>query len=529
MTTRPEAQPGRGVCADERGAILVMGIFMCACMVGILWYLAGIGDAIVYRERMGEAADATAFTAAVLHARGMNLLVMINLIMACILAVRVALKVAYIVLNALAIAFAWFPPVGGPLEGAAQFVEGVSTAANPAITAALEGLTAVEEIIPHVVPPAAIAGSVQVSLKYNPAVKEAAAGNPVTTIEGLPVEAGDPGVLCFQAGKAVVDIIFGVIPGLDAVGDVIGGAFGDLVAAGGDYFCELGGGSSGPPDVSGLVNGSADKGCDKQQDELQKDSNAASQAYRDACDSYRASCSSQLLPNEEPATLTPKQEKDLAKLQGDAATKKAKLDAFNGDDCRKEAKDKINTKLNDKPSSSSSGGGNIAPRRVIADWMNGVPNAQMLAVAIGDTKYLNSGAKGVSAAQWKSGATITVPETARFSLAQAEYFFDCSGKWDTNSCNGKSKSGFRKDEQELAMWNFRWRARLRRYNKPFQGTVPGLDQLAGALSAAVLVKRIATIDPLNSLSFQNAALLKELGNIIVNGNTVTDPEHLIIH
>ena len=76
MTTRPEGRPGRGVCGDERG--------------------------------MQEAADATAFSAAVLHARGMNLLVMINLIMACVLAVRVALKVAYIVLNVLAIAFSWF-------------------------------------------------------------------------------------------------------------------------------------------------------------------------------------------------------------------------------------------------------------------------------------------------------------------------------------------------------------------------------------------------------------------------------------
>jgi hypothetical protein len=153
----------------------------------------------------------------------------------------------------------------------------------------------------------------------------------------------------------------------------------------------------------------------------------------------------------------------------------------------------------------------------------------MLAVAIGDTKYLNSGAKGVNVGQWKSGGTITVPETAQFALAQAEFFFDCSGKWNTDECNGKSTGGLRKDEQELAMWNFRWRARLRRYSKPFEGTVPGLDKLAGALSAAVLIKRITTIDPLNSLSFQNAALLKELGDIIANGNTVTDPEHLIIH
>ena len=115
MNTRPEARPGRGLCGDERGAIMVMGIFMCACLVGILWYLAGIGDAIVFRERLQEGADATAFTAAVLHARGMNLLVMINLIMACILAVRVALRVAYIVLQALAIALAWIG-VGEAIE-----------------------------------------------------------------------------------------------------------------------------------------------------------------------------------------------------------------------------------------------------------------------------------------------------------------------------------------------------------------------------------------------------------------------------
>ncbi len=97
-----------------------------------------------------------------------------------------------------------------------------------------------------------------------------------------------------------------------------------LVAAGGDYFCELGGGS-GPPDISGLINGSADKGVTRKKTQLQKDYDAASQAYQAACDSYRASCSSQLQPNEEPATLTTQQQTDLSKLQADAETKKAKL------------------------------------------------------------------------------------------------------------------------------------------------------------------------------------------------------------
>ena len=521
MTTHPEGQPGRGVCGDERGAILVMGIFMCTCLVGILWYLAGIGDAIVFRERLQEGADATAFSAAVLHARGMNLLVMINLIMACILAVRVALRVAYIVLQVLAIALSWIG-VGEAIEPVAASVKVAGNVSDPFITGALEGLTAVEGIIPHVVPPAAIVGSVQVSLKYNPLVKEGAAGNPVTTVDGLPVEAGDPSVLCFHAAKAVVDIIFS-FPGVSSFKSWIGDAFGDLVAAGGDYFCGLGGASS-PPDLSGLVNSSTDTGCDKKKDKLQQDSDAAAQAYQDACDSYGASCSSQLQPNQTPATLTAKQQADLAKKQGEAETAKAALDAYDGDQCRKEAKDKINKQLKNSSSSSSSGG-KIAPRRVIADWMNGVPNAQMLAVAIGDTKYLNSAPKFVSVGQWKSGGTITVPESAQFSLAQAEYFYDCTGAWNSHSCNGKSKAGsLRRDDQELAMWNFHWRARLRRYNKPFEGTVPGLDQLTGALNAVVAIKRIGSIDPLNSLSFQNALLLKELGNVIA-----TSPDNLIVH
>src|SRR3954470_13072559 len=78
----------------EQGAILLLGVFMCACMAGALWYVIGIGDAIVYRERLQEGADAVAFSAATLDARGMNLIVLLNLLMACVLGVRVAMKAA---------------------------------------------------------------------------------------------------------------------------------------------------------------------------------------------------------------------------------------------------------------------------------------------------------------------------------------------------------------------------------------------------------------------------------------------------
>src|SRR5262249_25403735 len=91
----------QGIADDQRGAIMVLGIFMCSVIVGLLWYVAGIGDAIVYRDRMQEAADAVAFSGATLHARGMNLLVLLNLLMAVVLAVRVALKMMILVLTIL--------------------------------------------------------------------------------------------------------------------------------------------------------------------------------------------------------------------------------------------------------------------------------------------------------------------------------------------------------------------------------------------------------------------------------------------
>src|SRR5687767_1082344 len=135
---------------DERGAILVLGIFMCACMVGALWYLAGIGSAIVYRERMQEAADAIAFSGAVLHARGMNLIVLINLIMAAILAIRVALKVAQLALVTVGTVLSLIPftaPAAPPFFTAAGYLNTPIGITRPLINNALKGLSNVQKLI----------------------------------------------------------------------------------------------------------------------------------------------------------------------------------------------------------------------------------------------------------------------------------------------------------------------------------------------------------------------------------------------
>jgi len=74
---------------DTRGAILIVGIVFGVLLVGALWHIAGIGDAIAWRERAQDAADAGAFENAVWNARGMNVIVAINIVMSLVLAVLV--------------------------------------------------------------------------------------------------------------------------------------------------------------------------------------------------------------------------------------------------------------------------------------------------------------------------------------------------------------------------------------------------------------------------------------------------------
>jgi hypothetical protein len=87
--------PSPSVARDERGAILVLGVFMAALLVGFLYFVTGIGDAIVHRERMQDAADSAAFAGATTHARGMNMIAMVNVSTTGVLATVAGVKVAH--------------------------------------------------------------------------------------------------------------------------------------------------------------------------------------------------------------------------------------------------------------------------------------------------------------------------------------------------------------------------------------------------------------------------------------------------
>jgi hypothetical protein len=508
MTTEsrpaPECRKNRGnragtapsVVRDERGAILVLGIFMCACMVGALWYLAGIGSAIVYRERMQEGVDAVAFSGAVLHARGMNLIVLINLVMAAILAIRVAMRVTQLALVVVGTVLSLIPGLGtglaAPFFTFAGKMETPIKTVRPFIDEGLKGLSFVQRAIARVVPPASLYGSFMVGERYKPVIETSLAGSPLAVKDGLPITEDTEDRLCEKAGQAVGSVMTMAVPGLpDDLASGISGSIGKMVKAGGAYFCEMGNGG-GPPDISDDLNKGAEDACDEERKKRVKEANEARQAYDDACLRYNCAF----------GTPTETEQTELDQLAAVRDQKQQLVDDFDWDQCveekRQEAKKTFNEKAGAAEPQESKNGQGMTPKRVKDDWQNGIRDAQVIAVATGNTDSLRAGETGSRAGAWKTPLTFRVPTSARFALAQAEFFYDCDGTWGSEQCNGGGET----------MWRFRWRARLRRYNAPFEGVTEITNVLAGAEALSSLVSGAG------SLGFQNADLYFELTQVV---------------
>ncbi|MGC4089336.1 MAG: hypothetical protein QM756_15905 [Polyangiaceae bacterium] len=100
----------RNLGNDQDGAILLVGIFMCCVLASLIWYMAGITQALVWHDRGQEVADSLALTSASCHARGMNFISFLNLVMLLVATVFVLLRVIDYLLMFLAMCvFTWVP------------------------------------------------------------------------------------------------------------------------------------------------------------------------------------------------------------------------------------------------------------------------------------------------------------------------------------------------------------------------------------------------------------------------------------
>ena len=82
----------RRLDSDEQGNVIVLYIAAALLLVGMLWAIIGTGARMVQKETIQSSADAAAFSAAVIKAKGLNIIAFCNLVMALLLAIIMMLR-----------------------------------------------------------------------------------------------------------------------------------------------------------------------------------------------------------------------------------------------------------------------------------------------------------------------------------------------------------------------------------------------------------------------------------------------------
>jgi hypothetical protein len=176
----PECPFWRRLRGDQQGAIMVIAVFMAACLVGAIWYMYGLGEAMIYRQHLRMAADATAFDDAVVHALGMNMLSMMNVAMAAVLSTLVALEIIFLiglVVTIIALALLAIPGLDlidattiPPLVSFDQKMYDVVNKWQPVVFRTLELMNTSEGFVGMLMPWAGFVASTQAASAYGGAV-----------------------------------------------------------------------------------------------------------------------------------------------------------------------------------------------------------------------------------------------------------------------------------------------------------------------------------------------------------------------
>lgn len=428
---------------DTRGAIMLMGLCMSCFLIGGLWFLIGIGDTIVFRDTMQEAADHAAFTSAVLHAKGMNFISACNLILLAMIAIHIIMGLIHDILLAICIVGAffslgtacipwtnWRPIYTGYGKGFKQvarvfhYLEQAAAVGYPFIGVAKAYTLGsdygdfgpkkrdlnVIALSTSLVPGNAMSGVV------NKVFGSKAAG-PTTPASGgysagkksfLPVEPKHYDEVCKHIAASVLDQIAELtgwhIPG--PAMDVFKGLIGAGIVL--RYCNDLGSGAA--TALQGALGGKVAKGNDK----IAEDNkiNAGKNAK---------------LPKGETGTnpIEP------VKTGGIGGSIDPGFDAWWGED---------GPFLPWGGTANGSAWQQVWALNLLPDFKD----AQQHAVHLGaDRKHVEQDAKA-----WAY-------------MAQAEFFFDCAKDWNDGECNGDDNAGYA----------IKWRARLRRFQLPQVGSL----------------------------------------------------------
>lgn len=214
-------QRKRSFVGDTDGSMMTMSLFMALFIVGAIYYILGVGDAIIYRRIMQDAADAGSYGAAVVGAKGMNLHVLLNVVMAItagillvIRSVEVMLELVLAVLYGLTLTLVLSAKAGAliavltPVESA---VEGIGDAVEEFVKVAHDALDVAHEAVQRGFPILAQVRAVDAMAFQDAHEPPVIAGFVVPLAgprlpdggTGLPVEKGETGILCDRAADGL--------------------------------------------------------------------------------------------------------------------------------------------------------------------------------------------------------------------------------------------------------------------------------------------------------------------------------------
>lgn len=397
---------------DNRGAIMMTGLFMSCFLIGSLWFVIGIGDTIVFRDRMQEAADMGAFSSAALHAKGMNFISLCNLIMLAAVTIHIILgiinDIALLVciifgvetLGAACTPYAW---LNRAYRGYAKVMKPALTGIAVAEKAAAYGYPAIGAIEGYQNGKTYGGGRGTSEVTVLPLSASLIPGGGKT---GLPVKAQPFNYLCVKMTKIVESLVEKALEPLP-----------------------------------GIVKKFAKKVLGKIFDALAKGIQ------------FRY-CNSEGGPNGE---------------IGDAAGQEAAAQANKSiDDANKEI-EKANAKLpkgeTPTPKVNSVGGGidpgfdswwgNDGPMTIFEKGANGSAYFSTYAINVAPKMTDESESHVGIARGTKNGMQkYTKQPTTLGYFSQSEFYFDCDAKWSAEQCN----------KEDNATFQIKWRARLKKFS-----------------------------------------------------------------
>lgn len=238
---------------DEGGNVIVLYVAGSLLLVAMVWALIGTGARAVQKETIQSSADAAAFSAAVIKAKGLNIIAFCNLVMALLLALVMLLRAIKYLLIGFATAVticAAVPVIVNPLEpvcaGIAEPVDQFAYSTYPNledkaerfIKAAMKGLSVTERAVARITPVLSFVEAYHIGTDgaYQ---KNFGHGSLVTVswplpIEPLPVKDATCQELADNAKEYIKDIaelLVGKVISFLHLPSVIGGWFGSAVEA----------------------------------------------------------------------------------------------------------------------------------------------------------------------------------------------------------------------------------------------------------------------------------------------------------